>query len=392
VDCAEFISSIGFELVRPGTARRPSLRFPLERRERASAELLELPGAPVDVYNARLPEGAATPPSLRDLCGIPRMSTYAAAAFINHAVRNMPPDQAYLNIGVYAGFSFLAGMIDNPDRQCIGVDNFSRPKAREGLLRRFEEMKGPAHRFHEMDYLDYFDDVHSEPLGVYLYDGDHAYEHQLKGLTRAEPYFADGCIVIVDDTNWVEPRQATIDFVAASERAYEVLLDSPTRDHNHPTYWNGLMVLCATGRSRSGSAADVAGQFPPREYVPTKPALNVEPAGSRDELSKVTDDTPVSIVLLSDGEGDAELEAAIAACRAQTWRTTELVVFDPRAASGLAEVLDQTTGALVGFADTASPLRPTAVELALRLPPGSRFFTSFGDVRYAEHERALLGR
>jgi predicted O-methyltransferase YrrM len=390
VDSAELISSIAFELVQPDAARRPSLRFPLERRDRPAAELLELPGAPIDVFNALLPEAAETPPSLRGLCGIPRMSTYAAAAFINHAVRRLPPDQAYLNIGVYAGFSFLAGMLDNPERPCIGVDNFSRPRARAGLLQRFDEMKGPAHRFHEMDYLDYFDDVHSEQLGVYFYDGDHAYEHQLKGLTRAERYFADGCIVIVDDTNWVEPRQATIDFVAASEREYEVLLDCPTRDHNHPTYWNGLMILRVTDRARPASTAEIAERFTRREHRPTKPAFNVEPASGEDERPA---DTPlVSIVLLNDGEDVAALEAATEACRAQTWPRTELVVFDRHDGAPLANALELTTGELVGFTDTAAPLRPTAVELAVRLPPGSRFFTSFGDVRYAEHERELLGR
>ena len=134
------------------------------------------------------------------------MSTVPVAALINLAVRAMPPDQVYLNVGVYAGFTFLAGMLDNPERRCVGVDNFSRP-AGKGFLRRFEQMKGPAHRFYEMDYLDYFDRIHNESLGVYVYDGAHAYEHQVKGLTRAEPHFADDWIVIVDDTNWEEPRR-----------------------------------------------------------------------------------------------------------------------------------------------------------------------------------------
>jgi hypothetical protein len=391
VDCAEFISSVSFELIQPETRRRPSLRFPVERRDGTGAELLELPGAPIDVFNASLPE-TDLPGSLRGLCGIPRMSTFPVAALINLAVRAMPPDQVYLNVGVYAGFTFLAGMLDNPERKCVGVDNFSRRAARNGLLRRFEQMKGPAHRFYEMDYLDYFDNIHNESLGVYVYDGAHAYEHQVKGLTRAEPYFADGCIVIVDDTNWEEPRQATNDFMAASEREYEVLLDRSTRDHNHPTYWNGLMVLRAGAARQNASSAEITGPFEPRGYVPTKPAENVEPAAGEEERHASPDPALVSIVLVHDGADDAALESAIEACRAQTWQRTELVVLDRREASALADALERTTGELVGFTDTAAPLRPTAVELALSLPPGSRFFRSFGEERYAEHERALLGR
>ena len=67
-------------------------------------------------------------------------------------------------------------------------------------------------------------------------------------------------------------------------------------------------------------------------------------------------------------------------------------MLDLREVSALADALERTTGELLGFTDTAAPLRSTAVELALSLPPGSRFLTSFGETRYAEHERALLGR
>ena len=58
----------------------------------------------------------------------------------------------------------------------------------------------------------------------------------------------------------------------------------------------------------------------------------------------------------------------------------------------VAEALARMRGDLVGFIDSSVRLRPTAVELAIRLPPGSRFFTNFGDMRYAEHERTVLGR
>jgi hypothetical protein len=152
------------------------------------------------------------------------------------------------------------------------------------------------------------------------------------------------------------------------------------------------MVLRAGGARQSASSAEIAGRFEPRGYVSTKPAENVEPAAGEEERHASPDPALVSIVLVHDGADDAALGSAIEACRAQTWQRTELVVFDRREASALADALERTTGELVGFTDTAAPLRPTAVELALSLPPGSRFFRSFGEERYAEHERALLGR
>src|SRR2546421_7561046 len=115
MDPADYISMLSFDLVQPDTARAESLRFPVERSGRPRAELLELPNAPVDVYNARLAEAdPRMARSLRLICGIPRMSTFAVGAMINHAVSRMPAGQAYLNVGVYAGFSLLAGMVENP--------------------------------------------------------------------------------------------------------------------------------------------------------------------------------------------------------------------------------------------------------------------------------------
>jgi hypothetical protein len=151
-------------------------------------------------------------------------------------------------------------------------------------------------------------------------------------------------------------------------------------------------VLRATERKRTEPSATVAARFPVRDYLPTRPATNAEPAPGGGQSLLEDDSVSVSLVLLDDGDDTAARDAAIDACRAQTWPQTELIVVDRRAATPLADTLAQTTGDLVALADTAVPLRETAVELALRLPPGSRFFTGFGDKRYAEHERALLGR
>jgi hypothetical protein len=366
MDLADYISGLTFDLAQPDTARVESLRFPLQRGGRPDAELLELPNAPVDVYNARLPQdGVRMARSLRPICGIPRMSTFAVAAIINHAVTRMPAGQAYLNVGVYAGFSFLAGMIDNPRQVCVGVDNFAIAAGRPGLLRRFEEARGPAHRFYEMDYLDYFADIQRDQLGVYLYDGDHAYEHQLQGLEQAEPFFADGCVVIVDDTNWEAPRQATIDFVAASAREYDVLLDVATRDHNHPTFWNGLMVLRATGRRRTAQAAEVAGRFEQRSYGPTRQTLNVAPHAAVSTEHAAAGNAPlVSVVLINDDSSGADLASAIEACRAQSWSRTELVVLDRTREAG--------SGSGLAGGGRAHDGRPGRLHRQQRRPPPDR--------------------
>jgi hypothetical protein len=199
----------------------------------------------LETANTRLPCDAAEMKRRLDrLARIPKMSTYAIGAMINYGVARMLDGDSFVNVGVWNGFSFLSGLVGNRRKKCIGVDNFSEfGGPRDHFLRRFEQHRSASHMFYDMDYLAYFDRVHQESIGFYLYDGGHSYDHQLKGLQVAEPYFSDRCIILVDDTNLEAPRQATLDFVRQSDNDYELLLDKTTSANRHPTLWNGVMVL-----------------------------------------------------------------------------------------------------------------------------------------------------
>jgi hypothetical protein len=232
-----FVSRITFRLIRPG--------LPLPRGSHTLVRCLRKANIFVDVLNTVLPEDdARLKRILQPLYRIPRLSTFPIAAIINRAVGELTPDEAFVNVGVWNGFTFLAGMLNNPEKLCIGIDDFSELGGpRRAFLRRFEALKGPRHRFVEMDYQEYFRRHHQDRIGVYVYDGHHAYRYQLEGLQLAEPFFSDDCLVLVDDTNWAEPRRATLDFVRGSPHRYETLLDARTAGNKHPTFWNGLMVL-----------------------------------------------------------------------------------------------------------------------------------------------------
>ena len=203
----------------------------------------------IDVHAADLPEDKeAFEAMLKPALKVPRMSTFANGAIIARTVQEMAPGTSYVNVGIWNGFSFFAGMVAGPDRTVVGIDNFSQfggPK--DQAMAVFERLKGPQHSFYDMDYRDYFSHVHEGEIGFYFYDGEHSYENQLQGLKVAEPYFSKDCIVLVDDTNWEEPRQATLDFVAQSSNTYRMLFDEKTAWNGHPTYWNGLMLLRREG-------------------------------------------------------------------------------------------------------------------------------------------------
>ena len=237
---ARFVSSIAFRWIQPEdevTKWHQIVRFRLDQL-----------GYPLDLLITRLPEdGWRLRRLLRPVCLIPRMSTFAVGAILNRAVAQMAPQAAFVNVGVWHGFTLLSGMAGNGDRRCIGVDNFSEfGGPRDEFLRRFDRYRSPLHAFHEMDYRAYFTERHRDPIGVYLYDGEHGYENQLHGLEVAERFFTPGCVIVVDDTNQPEPREATLAFAGARAGKYRTLLDRRTSANGHPTFWDGLLVLQRT--------------------------------------------------------------------------------------------------------------------------------------------------
>jgi Methyltransferase domain len=142
---------------------------------------------------------------------------------------------------------FLAGMLGNDGKTCVGIDDFSQAEAaRDAFRARFDARRSSRHSFFDGDHREYFGSGGVPPIGVFLHDAGDSYEHQLEGLRTAEPFFADGSVIIVDDANRDVRRRAALDFRRDSRLAWRVVLDERTAG-DHPTLWNGLMVLQAGG-------------------------------------------------------------------------------------------------------------------------------------------------
>jgi hypothetical protein len=110
-------------------------------------------------------------------------------------------------------------------------------------MQRFLALRQPSHQVFVGDYRDFFELHCRGPIGLYYYDADHSYQSQLEGLLLAEPHLAPGAYILIDDINWPERRKATSDFLARSNGRYRVVLDQRTAANEHPTFWNGLIVL-----------------------------------------------------------------------------------------------------------------------------------------------------
>lgn len=295
---AETLAACRFRLIGPDARPGEDRLFHLRRADGSLATLIETPGCLLETAIVELgPEDRALKELLAPLLPVRRMSRLTNAALLNVAVREMAEDHAFVNVGVWNGFTMLAAMAGNDDRLCIGVDNFSEfggPK--EAFLERFAARRSVRHRFFDRDYVDFFAAGLDRPLGVYLYDGEHSYENQYRGLMVADPFYAEDAVVIVDDTNLDRARDATLEFARDSRLEWQVLYDQRTAAARHPTLWNGLMIL------RAGGGGGEPVELPVIDSI----AANLVPAGDGGE-------GPVSVLALGDPDlsgldGDKEIE------------------------------------------------------------------------------------
>ena len=119
VDYSEFIRGIFFRLIQPHT--------PMTRRLAKFLNHLTRLGFPLERLIVKLPDGDKHMKlSLHKICRIPKMSTFTLGALINRGVSQMPDSEAFVNIGVWHGFTFLCGMINNSERRQIRKTSWVR--------------------------------------------------------------------------------------------------------------------------------------------------------------------------------------------------------------------------------------------------------------------------
>jgi hypothetical protein len=241
---AEEIGAYRFRLLGPRFRPTRDGRYVLPRPDGSPATVLESPQLVLETNNVDLGAvEAELKAPLRELGATRKTATLACAAMVNAAVRHMPEGLAFVGTGVSNDLMFLAGMLHNDQKACVGIDDFGDAgSSREPFRARFDARRSARHSFFEADWRVYFGAGDVPPIGVFLHDADRSYEGQLEGLCAAEPFFAHECLVIVADTNRDPPRRAVLDFARDSRRPWRVVLEERTAGE-HPTLWNGLMVL-----------------------------------------------------------------------------------------------------------------------------------------------------
>ena len=159
-------------------------------------------------------------------------------------------DARYLEIGTWKGSSVCSAMYGNKAK-VICIDNWSEfggPKSE--FLVNFKKFKGENEAiFIEKDC--YKVDVSVLPkFNIYMYDGNHTNESHYKALLHYYNSLDDIFIFIVDDWNWKDVRDGTINSI--KKLNLKVLYDKEIRltwDNSVTSepqlsnnWWNGIYV------------------------------------------------------------------------------------------------------------------------------------------------------
>jgi hypothetical protein len=71
----------------------------------------------------------------------------------------------------------------------------------------------------------------------------------LARLQACEPHLAENAVVLVDNCNHADLRNAGLQFIRASRNQYRVLLDRRAPHHRALTFGDGLLLLQLLGRN-----------------------------------------------------------------------------------------------------------------------------------------------
>ena len=163
---------------------------------------------------------------------------------IRHLMNNLGAiSNYYLEIGTHRGALSVATTYGNDIREIALVDNwseFSETDAKEEF-HKFHRKFMPTAKVIEQDCFTIEEGQVYPNVDLYLYDADHSYEAQEKGITYFEKFFAPQVIVCVDDFNWESSQKGTrMGLGYLSMKGWKVEAEWVLTGEN---WWNGYGVF-----------------------------------------------------------------------------------------------------------------------------------------------------
>lgn len=187
------------------------------------------------------------------------MTGAGVVQILNNSVALMDEDKCYLEVGIHRGSTLVGAAWHNNNKKCFGVDNFSghtnshevAPFAtvQEGLEDAIKRLAPNNVKYFTSGYMEFFkdnQDIDGMKAEIYMYDGDHSYEHQYNGLKYVDHLLSDKAIIFVDDStnNDQEAVWTAINNILAEDNRFEFVREfKQAFPNDYDGMWCGLAVL-----------------------------------------------------------------------------------------------------------------------------------------------------
>lgn len=214
----------------------------------------------MDALNTKLPcDRGEMRRRIRDARHGGPAGSFALGAIINRAVSRLAVAEAFVAFGIGNGFPLLAAMSGNPDKRCIGVDDFNQFTAgndkenRTAFLRRFDGLRTERHRLVSADGGADLTELGQPPIGVCFF-GESSQADLRERLERCEPHLAENAYLLVNRSDRPEVLRAALAFVNASNNQYRILLDQRASHNASLTLGGGVLLFQLLGRNVAAPA------------------------------------------------------------------------------------------------------------------------------------------
>ena len=149
------------------------------------------------------------------------------AKLINFAASCMSPDECYLEVGVFTGYTLISANYQNM-KKCVGIDSFQPDQV---FSIKPDDVRAKL-KFNLMNYTYNTDMIDSDfrtvtkdqiksPVAVHFIDGDHNYEAVKEDIEWVKPMLAKDALLIFDDVGYAGITKAIQE--AAQQPGFELV-------------------------------------------------------------------------------------------------------------------------------------------------------------------------
>ena len=178
------------------------------------------------------------------------MTTPSTMHLLNFACQHLEPGEIYLETGTWRGATFIGALLGN-HAHGYAIDNETMTDWNKDERGSAEVWRENVDRHGVGERATYISGsvpavwkgLAVPPIGVYFFDGDKStVQAAYDGLVGVVPFLAKQALILVDDANTTQIRQAVYVFCHEHREAVR-LHELMTPANCWPSWWDGLIML-----------------------------------------------------------------------------------------------------------------------------------------------------